>query len=274
MSLEYRQIEPAADLAPYVRHYWVLRGEAPPASLHPVFPDGCGEIVFNLGPAAREQEAPGHLVVQPRAMLVGQMTRPVRLVPGATLRMVGVKLAPWGAAALLGEEGVRVRDTTAALDELGAHSLQTVGERLCGCMSWLEAGLVLDTALRATMTAGSLVRLERIGRLARALRSAPSPSLSLWMRHLACSARTLERHFERCVGLAPKEFARLQRFQVALRLSSAHPALPWATVAARAGYSDQAHLGRDFRQFAGAAPTVAEAESTALSAAFVGGGEA
>ena len=274
MSIEFLQIEPAGDLKPYVRHYWVLRGEAPPAPLHPVFPDGCGEIVFNLGPPARELLPSGALVVQPAAMLVGQMTRPVRLVPGAILRMVGVKLAPWGAAALLGEESVRVRDATAALGDLGSNPLRALGERMVACVSDLEVGQVLDTALRIRMVAASRRRLDQIGRLALALRSAPSPSLGGWMQRLGCSARTLERHFERCVGLAPKEFARLQRFQLALRLSSARPALPWATVAARAGYSDQAHLGRDFRQFGGAAPTVAGAESTILSAAFVDLGRA
>ena len=82
MSVEFRQIQPAADLTPHIRHYWVLRGETSGAPLHPIFPDGCPEIVFNLGPPTREQLPSGNPVIQPAAMLVGQMTRPVRVLPG------------------------------------------------------------------------------------------------------------------------------------------------------------------------------------------------
>ena len=45
-------------------------------------------------------------------MLVGQMTRPLHMVPGGDLRAVGIKLAPWGAAAILGEASAAVRDRT------------------------------------------------------------------------------------------------------------------------------------------------------------------
>lgn len=274
MTIDFRQVEPAADLRLYVRHYWVLRGRASPVPMHPIFPDGCGEIVFNLGPPARELLPTGRSVVQPGAMLVGQMTRPVQLAPGPTLRMIGVKLAPWGAAALLGESSVLIRDATAALDALGSGRIRTLADRLEQCADDREIGLVLDEALRETIAGAAPSRLDRVGRLAAAVQSAPRPSLSGWMHQLGCSARTLERHFARCVGLSPKEFVRLRRFQMALRLSSDGPTLSWATVAARAGYCDQAHLGRDFRQFAGAAPTVADATSTPLSTAFIGESDA
>jgi AraC-like DNA-binding protein len=50
--------------------------------------------------------------------------------------------------------------------------------------------------------------------------------------------------------------ARLVRFDgVCRRLDRAGGRLDWALVAAEAGYADQAHLVRDFRQFAGTTPT-------------------
>lgn len=269
MNLEFRRLLPAVDLAPHVRHYWVLAGDALGAPAHPIFPDGCGEMVFNLGPATRELCPSGVSAVQPTAMLVGQMTRPVRIVPGPTMSMVGVKLAPWGAAVVLGEEAPALRDGTAGLQDLGAGALVPLLERLHGCRDDDEIGETLDTAIRARLAASTPSRLDRLAGFARALAHAPTASLDAWTRSLGCSARTLERHFGRWVGLSPKEFARLLRFQRALRLSAGQPGLAWAVVAARAGYSDQAHLGRDFRQFAGAAPTAAAAESTAVSAAFV-----
>jgi len=70
---------------------------------------------------------------------------------------------------------------------------------------------------------------------------------------LGCSGRHLRIRFREQVGVSPKLFARILRFQKAVRLIDTIPS--WATIAAEAGYYDQAHLVRDFRQFAGAAPT-------------------
>ncbi|MGH7526379.1 MAG: AraC family transcriptional regulator [Gemmatimonadales bacterium] len=273
MPLEFRQIAPAPDLRAHVRHYWVLQGEASGAPAHPVFPDGCGEIVFNLGPSAHELHESGRSTVQPAAMLVGQMTRPVHIMPGGVLRMVGIKLAPWGAAAMLGEAGATVRDRTIALSEVHPGALEEVPERLDDCGSGDELGAVLDRAVRARLDAGGARRLERLGHLARSIRLEPGASVDAWSCALGCSARTLERHFGRFVGLSPKEFSRVRRFQRALRLARTRPSLRWAVIAARTGYSDQAHLVREFRQFAGSAPTRVGPSSTPITAAFVDQGD-
>lgn len=56
------------------------------------------------------------------------------------------------------------------------------------------------------------------------------------------------------MGLTPKLFARLRRFQSVLGVASARENLDWADVALRCGYYDQAHLHRDFRAFAELTP--------------------
>lgn len=269
MTLHFQTVAPAPDLRLFVRHYWVLSGHTAPSATHPVFPDGCAEIVINLGPLAQEILPSGRPVVQPAALFVGQMTRPVHLAPGPSLRMIGVKLTPWGAAVLLGDESVRVRDATAALDDLRPDRFRQLAERLEECAGDLEIGRTLDAAFRERVEAATPATVRAVLQLATVLDSVPSGSLSEWGRHLGCSARTLERRFDRLVGISPKEFVRIRRFQLALRLANTIPT--WATVAARAGYCDQAHLARDFRQFAGASPSVADASSTDLSAVFVAG---
>lgn len=270
MSLEFRLIVPAAALRRVVRHYWVLAGDGLAEDAHPIFPDGCAELVFNLGPVSCELLPSGETLRQPHAMLVGQMTRPVQVVPGKAMRMVGVKLAPWGAAAILGPHGARVRDAVAALGDVGSAQLTRLGDRLDGCASDPEIAAVLDHALGARVDLARPAAMARLERLAGAV-DGTARSLDAWAGAMGCSARTLEREFDHFVGLSPKELARLYRFQRALKLSSAHPTMTWASIAAVTGYSDQAHLGRDFRQFAGAAPTSTTSARTVLSEAFIGG---
>jgi transcriptional regulator GlxA family with amidase domain len=61
--------------------------------------------------------------------------------------------------------------------------------------------------------------------------------------------------FRRAVGITPKHYYRIKRFTAALRhLASAKPE-NLADLAVAVGYSDQSHLSREFREFAGIPPT-------------------
>jgi len=84
------------------------------------------------------------------------------------------------------------------------------------------------------------------------------------------SARQLERAFRTDVGVSPKELSRLVRFQRALRLSAgAENAASWAGVAAACGFTDQSHLIRDFRQFAGETPATLAASAASVADYFL-----
>ena len=68
------------------------------------------------------------------------------------------------------------------------------------------------------------------------------------------SPRHIERLFARELGFPPKTVARVLRFQRALRSLMKTPDEPLGTLAAAAGYFDQAHFVRDFKQFTGGIP--------------------
>ncbi len=69
------------------------------------------------------------------------------------------------------------------------------------------------------------------------------------------SIRQFERQFERELGMPPKRFARIARFQFALDSKLVDPARSWLDVAHASGYYDQMHLVRDFHSLSGASPT-------------------
>jgi len=62
------------------------------------------------------------------------------------------------------------------------------------------------------------------------------------------------RRFEQAVGLTPKRYARVLRFGVLLPSLARCGPRDWARIAAGAGYFDQSHLIREFRQLSGMAP--------------------
>jgi AraC-like DNA-binding protein len=72
-------------------------------------------------------------------------------------------------------------------------------------------------------------------------------------RQIGLSQRRFIQIFQEEVGLMPKLFVRIQRFQSALRLIGQEQ--EWTNIALRSGYFDQAHFIHDFRTFSGITPT-------------------
>jgi AraC-like DNA-binding protein len=77
---------------------------------------------------------------------------------------------------------------------------------------------------------------------------------------LGVSERHLRRVFRETIGVSPKTFAKLTRFERALEAARAEPNASWAGIAALAGYYDQAHLIAEFRAIAGVTPRALLAE--------------
>ena len=68
---------------------------------------------------------------------------------------------------------------------------------------------------------------------------------------LGVSERHLRRAFHEAVGVSPKAFAKIMRFRHALRVAHDDLEASWTSIAAAAGYYDQAHLIAEFREIAG-----------------------
>ena len=69
------------------------------------------------------------------------------------------------------------------------------------------------------------------------------------------SVRTFERRFIEQVGISPKLYSKLLRFNDASLMKSMHPEKSWTSIAYECNYYDQMHLIKDFKQFSGYTPT-------------------
>jgi AraC-like DNA-binding protein len=90
----------------------------------------------------------------------------------------------------------------------------------------------------------------------RAFRRAPYIKTVADVSHASgWSRRWLTRAFSDCVGMTPKRYCRLLRFQHVVRRVSSGGRVNWADLVASGGFSDQAHLAHEFRAFSGLSPT-------------------
>jgi len=116
--MQYRELSPAPVLRPYVRCYWTMEapatGEAGPQR---VLPDGCVEIVINLG-ARFVRHLATHSELQPRVLVVGPTTRHLAIAPTGVVRLIGIRFSPGGALPFLSVAPREVRDEAPCLDDV------------------------------------------------------------------------------------------------------------------------------------------------------------
>lgn len=163
---------------------------------------------------------------------------------------VGAQLRPGAAQALFGMPADELAGRHTPLEDLWGQAAESMREHLWELRS-PEQRLDLFEAMLAA-------RLPRARGLHPAVRQALAGGFSLSVhevvRQSGYSHRTFISLFHRAVGLTPKLYCRVLRFQRALHRVSAGTA-SWIDVALAAGYSDQAHFSREFREFVGVTPT-------------------
>ncbi|MBC8083369.1 MAG: helix-turn-helix transcriptional regulator [Hymenobacter sp.] len=270
--MQYREISPTPALATCINCFWVLEDAAAGTAPDPVFPDASLELLFYLrGASERVSLAEGATASNPRLELAGQMTRPysIRWAPGVCL--VGVRFFPHTFARFL-PPGLPVHELNdLALDAetvLGAD-FKPVARRLADCAYPAEAVALLQayflTRLRHRAPAAGTPYLEFA--VPYILAAQGHADLDALLHKLGIGGRYLERLFGQAVGVSPKYFCRIIRFQQAFRWLDRPGSL--TAVAMACGYYDQAHFIRDFRHFTGTTPSAFRRAFGPISTAFL-----
>lgn len=251
----YREHIPCPELIPYVECFWELRDDAHEEHTQPerILPDGCFELVLNFGEAFKRFHSDGSVELQPPALMVGQMTRHVMIQPTGRIDLLGIRFHPGGAFPFFKfpqseltdrilniEEAIPFSEMFSELyDQPAAHSRKKIIE------TWL------CTLLRSNKNDCRLTQ-----RAAQAILAHNGVIiLKTFRQNLSVSERQLERVFKDQVGLSPKMFARIIRFQSIFRALESESPANWSPLAFECGYYDQSHFLRDFKAFAGELPS-------------------
>lgn len=262
--MRYCEITPKPPLNSFVECFWTLEGDGPVPGDSPerILPDGCVELILNFG-ARFSQHTNGARVLQPRHFLVGQMTGPILISPTGRVELLGIRFHPGGTSAFM---RVPMNEVTDQVTELGSLSrglereLLSVSEDLASLSEKMKA--VESVLTNRVLTTSPSMQLA-----ARIVNSAGLISVDQLALDAGISSRQLERRFMREVGVGPKLLSRILRFQQVFRAVERSDSA-WASIAIDCGYYDQAHLIRDFNQFAQQTPSVLFAEQTALAESF------
>ena len=185
----------------------------------------------------------------------GIYARPVRVRHEGSSGGVQVDLEPPAVRALLGVPAGELAHRTVGLEAVLGSEAERIAERLHGASSPSARFKLLDQVLQRRLTgfpsAGRHPDTERAWALLR--QSGGRLRIEQLADALGCSRRHLAKRFAEDVGASPKLAARLMRFEAA---RGALGTMPLARLAAEHGYSDQAHLAREFAALGGAPPSL------------------
>ncbi|MGE3396329.1 MAG: helix-turn-helix domain-containing protein [Sphingomonas sp.] len=216
--MDYREYPPPPSLAGLIKARWTLAGDGAAGDwiARQATPDGCVEIIRRLAGRSRWDGD------QPAAFAVGLIEKPEPFEISGDARFEGLRLWPWAWPLVDGPPLAALRGRWLPFE---APDLAAIAGRLVEAAALNEIG-------HAILKAGSVAEMAAATRM---------------------SPRALQRWFAARVGLPPRRYLRLLRFQRAFETVPGQPSL--AGHAAEQGFADQAHMAREFRALAGVPAT-------------------
>lgn len=250
--------QPRAPLSNFVDSFWLYEGKGAEHRSERILPTGTFELAINLKQDELlfcDAERPEKCWRLSGAVVSGAHGR--GFVPAATdeIFIIGVHFKPAGAFPFLGVPAGDLADTHLDLETLWGPSAGRMRERLCEAKTsderfqLLEKSLMMRPRHDVEPHYAVSAALKAFGNIQAA------PRIRETAKDLGLSQRRFIEVFKAQVGMTPKLFSRIQRFQQTRSFIHQNPSFNWATVAVDLGYFDQSHLIHEFSEFSGLSPT-------------------
>ena len=255
--MNYQTFEPHPDLSAVVKCHWILQVpgdlEAPKQR---VIPDGCIEMFFILGDDVKRFTSETEFIIQPRAMVFGQITQPYFVQPTGHVDTFAVRFYPFGFANFINQP---------------IHELADKETPLSLLFDKTEVGVLEKEIIEASSTQNRIEKVERflLNKLTKRStiesivkstvdmlsQTKGRESINSILGNDISKRRSLERKFSKQVGISPKQLGKIIRIQAALQMMLSDKGENLTRVAYENEYYDQAHFVKDFKEFTGINPS-------------------
>lgn len=243
-------IYPSLPLSQYVKYYWILRTNETESMSIQTIPSGCMHLVFHRG---------GNLLLssgkpQPKCFVRGQFSVPGSLSPEGEIDMIAVILHPLAAKLFSSYPMNEFCNQYIPVEDLENrelnHLVRTVRDEadVYKCIRQIE--LFLQKRLMADN-----YNSKRIANSIQLIVNHPQVKIDSLADNACLGYRHFKRIFTEHVGMNPKEYYRVIRFQRLLYILQQRPDMEITQLAYLCGFADHSHLVKDFKSFTGVSPT-------------------
>ena len=240
----------AADLAPWVENHWSLRWELPTGSTY---------VSSTLPhPACNLSVERGHqrdVVGDDPVVVTGVPTRRFDVTIADTGWVHSVKFRPGGLTSLTGHSARDLRDVTVPATTVFPTATTDALRELAPGTSTDECRRVFEDALHALRSEPEPDYVTVLDVVTAMLEDRSLVRVAQVEERCGLGTRTLQRLFERYVGVSPKwVLSRYRMHDVVTRLDEGYDG-SLADLAAEHGWFDQAHFTREFTELVGVPPS-------------------
>ena len=246
--MTFRHRRPGPPLDEFVELLWLCDMPPQPWAQERLLPGGSSELVVDLAEPSHE------------GVLSGPHTRFFLLETSRRQHLAGVHFRPGGAFAFMAPPLHALQNAVVPLDALWGGVARELRDRLGQARTDDERFAIVERILLAQ----ARNRLQRHPAVRYALRTFMRVPCALSVAGVVGQVGLSQRRFTECftneVGLTPKVFCRVRRFQAAIRQVHRTGRTDWSALALDCGYFDQAHFIHDFQAFSGLTPSAWDAQ--------------
>ena len=248
---------PLSGLKPFVRFYTEREVQITGAVIiHPAPARTCPMLGFYFRDSMTVKDNGQQLLrTSPKTVLVGLQTyRRIEMHLTGHLQSFYIMFRPEGFHRLFSPPMDRMTDEDYDARSVLGPFISHVEDRLSECNSFSERVCLVEHALvnrvlQAPALDGVYFAANRI------LETGGQASIPALAHQSGLSLRQFERRFRKQIGMRPKLFTRIARFESALERKARLPTASWTDIALDFGYYDQMHMVHDFAEFTGKAPS-------------------
>lgn len=253
--MELQTFAPSDILKPYIKYYWLFTTDQ--SINDAIYPSGYLELAINISEGVVVSVVNDRHIGMPPLEVLGQLTAPARIIAGKKTTLLVTRFYPHATSLFFPN---RIADfTNDSVDLLDVFKADAVHlhDRMMDQRTLVQKIAVLDAFLVKQLIASKKNRsqvqlLETICRYTGPDGEGPDIE-KLAVQH-GISARYIQKLFLDYIGITPKRFFNIRRFNKSLQLiRSSHTSL--TDIAYECGYYDQAHFIKEFKSFTGVTPS-------------------
>ena len=249
---------PPAPLDSYVKWLWWSERDTRQRDCEHMLPSASAQLIFALHdePLSWRKNLGEEITADwTRGVVHGPQTSYFVSGPKPRGAVAGVSFHPGAASALLGVPVVDLTDLHVSIDDLWGARGRSIHQRLVDVHEPMAVFKAIEQELLSRLKRPLLIHPAIAHALVDPVQGWGFARISAVQRLAGYSAKHFTDLFRRAVGVTPKRYYRVKRFAAVVHALAGDPSSNLAELAASLGYSDQSHLTREFREFAGVTPT-------------------
>lgn len=253
------EFTPSTNLTEFIRVYRVVHFAFDdltkiPCKPYPPRPEHCLSF-YPRDTETVEYVNNGARIKNLKTVLIGQQSEVTNRFVGKDFLVFQVVFSPGGLYRLTGIPSQQLNNCYFDAETIFKKDIKEVNDKLNDAVNFIEMVVVVESFLLKQINRG-IKEFHRLDHVSNYMLKTNKIINIEWLAKESClSLRQYERKFIERMGVPPRYFSQVVRFENAFRMKNKFPHVDWLTIAINCGYYDYQHLSKEYQKFTQKLPT-------------------